>query len=117
VTEQYGLTGLRDKDGDLQNVDYTYEWAGETVTIQFRPPTLAEQEELEDLDEDEPAENLESLLDDHMVKPSVPDDGSWTAREMWCYISGILRWSMGGENTLAADIEEEIDERTDGEGN
>jgi len=117
VTEQYGLTDLRDKDGDLENVEFSYEWAGEEITIKFRPPTLSEQEEFEDLDEDEPAENLESLLDEHMVKPSVSEDSSWTAREMWCYITGIMRWSMGGENSLAADIEDEIDERTGGEGN
>lgn len=117
MTEEYGLVGLRDRDGELQPVEFSYEFAGEEVTIKFRPPTLAEQERLEDLDDDESAERLEEILDEHMIKPSVPDDGSWTAREMWAYLQGILQWSMGSENQLHADIQEELDEQTGGEGN
>lgn len=115
---EYGLTGLRDREGELQTVEHSFSFAGQRVTIRFDPPTLAEQEELETLDEDEPVAELERILDRHMVKPSVPDDGSWTAREMWAYIQGIVDWSMGGDGGLGDEIAEEIDDRTPGdEGN
>lgn len=116
MSQEYGLTGLRDRDGELRPVEYTFEFGGETLTIKFHPPTLAEQEELENLDEDEPASEMASILDDYMIKPQIPDDGSWTAREMNAYLTGILQWSMGGTD-LGQEIEEEIDERTASEGN
>lgn len=114
-TTEYGLTGLRDKDGELQAVDHTIEWNDSEVTIRFRPPTLAEQDELENLDEDEPVEKMEEILDKHMVKPAIPEDSSWTAREMWVYIQAIIDWSMGGDGGIGDEIEEEIDERTPGD--
>lgn len=114
---EYGLAGLRDADGELQTVDHTYQWAGEEVTIRFDPPTLSQQEELESLDDDEPVEEMEGLLDTLMVKPSTPEDGSWTAREMQCYLQGIIAWSLGQEDGLAQEVQDEIDDRTDAEGN
>lgn len=115
---EYGLTSLRDADGELQAVDHSYEWGGQEVTIKFVPPTLSQQEQLEDLDDDAAADKLEELLDRHMVKPSVPENESWTAREMWCYITGIMRWSMGEDGGLGEELESEIDERTgEGQGN
>lgn len=114
---EYGLPDIRDADGELQAVEYSYEWNGHELTIKFRPPTLSEQERLEGLDDDAGADELESLLNDHMVKPSVPEDSSWTAREMWAYVTGLIKWASGDDDDLAQEVQEEIDERSGGEGN
>lgn len=114
---EYGLSGLRDADGELQTVTYEYEWNNDQIKIKFDPPTLSQQEKIENLDEDADPETLEEILNEHMVKPKVSEDSSWTAREMWCYITGLIKWSSGMDDTMMQDIEEEIESRTSGEGN
>jgi len=112
----YGLTGLRDKDGEIQPVDYTYEWNGQEITIKLRPPTIAEQEEIEQLDDDAPAGELEDLLSRHILKPEIKD--SWTTREMWAYIEGLMRWSMGDDaGDLADELADELEKRDQSSGN
>lgn len=111
----YGLAGLRDKDGDLQAVDYSYEWNDDEITIKLRPPTIAEQEELEDLDDDAGPDELEEILERHIVKPEIK--GSWTTREMWAYMEGIIKYSTGDEDGVADEIAAEIERRSDGQGN
>lgn len=114
---EYGLAGFRDKDGNLQPVEHSYSWNGEEITIKFRPPTIAEQEELENLDDDAGASELEAVLDRHMVKPQIPDGGSWTTREMWAYLQGIMQHSIG-EAGIGEDLDEAIADRSPGgEGN
>lgn len=113
---EYGLAGLRDKDGELQTVEYSFEWSGQEITLKIRPPTLSEQQALEDLGDDASADELQTILDRHIVKPDVA--GDYTTREMWAYVEGLMRFSMGEDNDLADQVANELDARqSDSEGN
>lgn len=111
----YGLSSVRDNDGNLQVVEHTYEWNGQEVTIKFTPPTIQEQDRLENMGDDVDPDELEGILNDKLVEPSLPDGESWTMREMMCYMEGMIRYSVGGE--LGDAVQEELEARQDSVGN
>jgi len=112
---EYGLTGLRDGDGNRQPVEHTFEYSGDKVTIKFIPPTLNEVDDIEEMmqDDDLDVDEIQQPLDDYLVKPSLPDDDGWTLREFDAYISGIYEWSMGAEG-IHSEVREELEERENG---
>lgn len=115
---EFGL-GIRDADGERMLVEHTYDWQGQTVTIEFLPPTIAEADELETLLEkdDLSVEEVQQPLDDFLERPSIPDGESWTLREFNAYIQGIYSWTMGAEG-LGEDISDELEDvEGDAEGN
>jgi hypothetical protein len=113
---EYGLPETRDKDGELQAVEHTYEWDGEEVTIKLFPPTISEFESYEDLGMKAGADELQDVVDDHLVKPEIPEDEDLTMRELLCYVEGIVDYSNGGTPRAAA-VQEELEERGRGSGN
>lgn len=113
----YGLSGLRDKDGNRQTVEHSYEWGGDEITIKLDPPTVSQQEAYEDLGEEAGAGELRDVLDEHLVEPSIPDDEEWTMRELLCYVNGIVDFSNGGAPDVIDEVRDELDQRADGAGN
>jgi hypothetical protein len=111
---EYGLPGLRDKDGELQAVEHTYEWGGEEITIKLRPPTISEQDDYAELGEEASNEELRGILDDHLVKPEIPEDQELTGRELLAYVEGIVDFSQGGGNDVAQAVQEELEQRAEG---
>jgi len=110
----YGLTDLRDSDGQRQPVEHTFEWGDddEEVTIRFVPPTLYEVDEIEDMmnADDLSVDEIQEPLDDYLIEPSIPDGEDWTLREFQCYLQGIYLWSMGGTG-VHGNIRDEIEQR------
>jgi len=113
VTDGYGLPDTRDEDGGRKAVDHTFEWGGQEITIKLLPPTIAQQQEYEELGEEADAEALAEILDEHLVKPDVDDP---TTRELFCYLEGIVDYGVSGGGEVADEVREEIEERKD-EGN
>jgi len=115
---EYGLTSLRESDGTRKPQEHTFQWGGREVTIKFIPPDLAGIEEFEGLmeREDLDVEEIQSILDRHLVEPSIPEEESWTLREFQCYITGMYEWSMEGAGSHA-EIREELEQHIDDEGN
>lgn len=112
----YGLPEVRDREGNLQAVDHTFDWGGQSVTIRFRPPTIREVEDLERFGEQKEvdAEELEGVLDEFMIEPAPPSgDEGWTMREVMCYLEGILDYSTGGGG-VAGDIREQVEQELEG---
>ena len=111
---EYGLTDLRDGDGQRQPVEHTFEWGDDDqeVTIRFVPPTLNEVDEIEDMmdSEDLSLDEIQEPLDDYLVEPSLPDEEGWTLREFWCYMTGIYQWSLG-DTGAHGNIRDEIEQR------
>lgn len=108
---EYGLPGVRDKDGELQSVEHTFRFDGDEIDIKLRPPTITEYEDLEELmDEDdvEPDE-LEAVARDYLVKPDIPEDESLSFRETVAYIHGIMDHAAGGSG-VHEEIQEELEE-------
>jgi hypothetical protein len=114
---EYGLPSVRDKDGELRPVEHTYEWGGEEVTIKLLPPTISQQERYEELGEDVDVERLREIVDTHLVKPDIPDDESLTSRELFCYLEGIVDYSVGGGDGMAAEVQAELEKRNEAQGN
>ena len=116
----YGISGLRDADGERKVVEHTHQFDGEDVTIKFVPPTIAEVDDLEELLEQEdlsPAD-IQQPLNDYLVEPTIPDGEDWTLREFNCYIEAIYSWSLGqADHTAPAEIEAELDAQPETEGN
>lgn len=110
----YGLPNIRDSDGELAAVEHTYEWSGQEVTIKLKPPTISQHEEYEQFGDDVAAEKLVEILDRHLVEPDVGDDP--TARELFCYLEGIVDYGTGGGG-MAADVREELEQRASAPGN
>jgi hypothetical protein len=108
---EYGLPDVRDKDGELQAVDHTYDWNGDEITIKLVPPTISEFEEYQDLGEDASSEELMPAVEDHLVKPEI--DGDPTMAELLCYVNGIVDYCTGNSG-YAEEVREELDERQDG---
>lgn len=114
---EYGLPSQRDSEGQLKGVDHTYEWDDEEVTIQLIPPTISQFEEYEDLGEETGAGELSEIVERHVVKPKISDT-NLTARELLCYVQGIMHYSTGDSGAgLSEDIQEELDAREGGRGN
>lgn len=112
----YGLPTPRDDDGNLKPVEHTYKWSGQDVTIQLVPPTISQQEEYEELGTETSTSDLREILDEHLVKPD-PDEFDFTAREVLCYIEGIVDYSTGDLDGVAAEVRDELDERQGEQGN
>ncbi|WP_459191821.1 hypothetical protein [Halosimplex sp. J119] len=107
---EYGLPDIRDKDGELQAVEHTYEWNGDDVTIKLIPPTIAEYESYEDLGDEAGAGELQEVVDDHLEKPEIA--GEPTTAELLCYVHGIVDYCNGGGG-FAGEVQEELDQRQD----
>ena len=114
---EYGLPSVRDKDGELQAVDHTFEWDDDEITIRLLPPTITEQERYEELGEDANAERLREIIDRHLVKPEIPEDEDLTGRELTCYLEGIVDYSVGGGSDLRQQVSEELERREGAQGN
>lgn len=112
----YGLPGLRDEEGELKPQDHTFEWSGEEVTIKILPPTISQQEEYEELGMETTTEDLREILDEHLLKPD-PKQVELTGREVLCYVEGIVDYSTGDRDGVAAEVLEELEKREGGEGN
>jgi len=113
---EYGLPGVRDKDGDLREVEHTYEWDGEEITIKILPPTTAQLERYENFGDDVDADKLRDVVDEHLVKPDIPEDKDLTARELFCYMEGVMDHAQGSTG-LAEEVREEIEARSESAGN
>lgn len=112
----YGLPTPRDSKGDLKGVDHTYEWDGQEVTIKLVPPTISQQEEYEELGEETTADELTEIIDRHLVEPDTSEIDI-TARELFCYVEGIVDYSIGGGSDLADEVQEELERRQGESGN
>lgn len=112
---EYGLPDARDSDGNIKEVDHTFEWDGEEVTIRLKPPTVAELQEYEELGEEANTSDLEEVLEDHLVKPEL--NGDLMANELLCYVRGIVDYTSGSGNALVQGAREELEERQGEEGN
>jgi hypothetical protein len=108
----YGLPDLRDKDGELQEAEHTYQWDGQEITIKLIPPTISEYDEYVSLGEDADESELRRIVDDHLVKPDIPEDEDLTMRELLCYTQGIVAYCRGSSG-IAAEIRDELEERQD----
>lgn len=108
----FGLTGLRDSDGNVRAQTKTFEWQGEEVKLKYYPLTLSEQERLEE-DEEIDADWIRDFADSKIVKPQIPDDEEWTFREIACFIECLLRDSTGDVDAedIASQVAEELEER------
>lgn len=106
---EYGITKERDSEGNRKPVDHTFEFGGESITIQLIPPTISEVEELEELEEksDVKVSDLMGVYDDFIVKPDVDDP---TMTEANAFAEGILDYVSGGTD-LAELAQEEIEAR------
>lgn len=114
---EYGLPDLRDKNGELQAADHTYQWDGQEITIELIPPTISQYDEYVSLGEDADDEELRSIIDEHLIKPDIPEDQDLTMRELLCYTQGIVRYCRG-DSGIAAEIRDELEDRQDeAEGN
>jgi hypothetical protein len=113
---EYGLPEVRDKDGDLQPVEHTYEWGGEDITIKLLPPTIPEYSDYENLGEETENEELREIIGRHLVKPDIPEDQALTMPELLCYVEGIVDYCNGSAG-LGGAAREELEERGVGEGN
>lgn len=114
---RYGLPTPRDKDGELLPVEYTYDWQGQTVTIKAIPPTVSELDTYEDLGLETTFGDLYEIVDQHLVKPELPDPKETTGRELSCYLQGIMNIGGGDGVDMAEAAREALEERTDGPGN
>lgn len=115
---EYGLPNTRDKDGELQAIDHTYDFDGEEITIKFRPPTVSEFERIEEIQQQadvDPSE-LEDLLREFLCKPEIPEDDSFSFREMMAYLEGIVQYSTGGGG-MQEEARAELEQHLDAEGN
>jgi len=114
---KYGLSDIRDSEGQRQPVEHTFEWGkdDDEVTIKFVPPTLNEVDEIEDMmdAEDLSVDEIQEPLDDYLIEPSIPDDENWTLREFQCYMWGVYQWSMGSDG-IHEEVREELEERDTG---
>lgn len=110
---EYGLTQPRDDDGDPEPVDHTYEWDGEEVTIELVPPTLEQLKEYRDLGTDADMEELEKIVDRHVIKPEMPA-AEMTEREVTCYMFGLRDYSESGGGERMQQVREAITERERG---
>jgi len=108
----YGLPDLRDKDGELQEAEHTYQWDGQEITIKLIPPTISEYDQYVTLGEDADEDELRGIVDDHLVKPEIPSDQDLTMRELLCYTQGIVGYCRG-DSGIAAEIRDELEERQD----
>lgn len=113
---EYGLPTKRDESGNLEAVDHTYQWGGDEVTIKLVPPTISQQEEYENLDEDTSSSELTEIVDRHLVEPDT-SEMELTARELLCYVQGIYEYSVGEAEGMASDVQAELDERAGDGGN
>lgn len=113
---EYGLPTPRDSNGNLKPVDHAFEWSGQEITIKLVPPTISQQEAYEELGMDTSAADLAEVLEDHLVEPD-PNEFDFTARELLCYVEGIVDYSTGDIDGVAAEVREEIEEREGAEGN
>lgn len=113
---EYGLPTKRDDEGNLEPVDHEFEWGDQTVTLKLIPPTISQQEEYENLGEETGSDELLEILEEHLVEPD-PTDYDLTAREMLCYVNGIVDYSVGEATGMAGDIRAELDARQDAGGN
>lgn len=112
---EYGLPTNRDSDGELKPVDHTYEYAGDTITIKMVPPTITQQDEYEDLGAEVAFEDLNEIVERHIVKPDV-ENVELTTREVMCYLHGINDYGLNG-GSMAQAVQEELEQRSEGEGN
>jgi hypothetical protein len=111
---EYGLPSTRDKDGELQPVDHSYQWDGDEVTIKLIPPTISEFEEYESMGEETGSSELRDIIDKHLVKPAIPEDEDLTMRELLCYVEGIVDYSEGSSDEYAEEVQEELEQRQSG---
>lgn len=112
---QYGLTDERNSDGSRKEVEHTYDFEGQEVTVKLLPPTISEVEEYERLEaKDEiDADKLKEIVREHIKKPEINDP---TMREVRCYVQAILDYSHGG-GELAEMAEAELEKRDGSTGN
>lgn len=109
-TTRYGLPSVRDRDGNLKPVDYTFTYRGEEVTVRIVPPTAAEVDQYESLD-DPTATHLAEIVCNHIVKPDYDDPEELTMAEITCYSQGILTFHGGdGADELADALDERLGE-------
>lgn len=114
---EYGLPTPRDSTGRLKPVDHTYDWGDHEVTIKLIPPTISQQEDYEELGTETSSEDLREILEDHLVEPDI-SEMDLTARELLCYVEGIVDYSVGDARGMAAEVQEELEARQSaGEGN
>lgn len=111
-SQEYGLPVPRDRDGELQSVEHTYEWQGHEVTIKLVPPTIADLREYEQFGDETETDDLMKVYERHIVEPSVPTDAV-TMRELLCYIEGVIDYGAAGGSDLVAQAQEALDERSD----
>lgn len=110
TASQYGLSGERDEEGNIKTADHTFEWDGQEVTIKLKPPTLSQYEEYEDLGDDASVDEMETIVDRHVIEPDIPAT-DMTLREVQCYIEGIIDYGMNGGGNLADQVREELEQR------
>lgn len=112
----YGLPQSRDEDGSPDPVEHEYEWDGEAVVIQIRPPMLEQLKRYQELGEDAAVEELEEIVDRHIEKPERPA-AKMTEREISCYMYGIRDYGSGGGGDEMQQVREAIAEREGRQGN
>lgn len=111
----YGIPDIRDADGELKGVDYTYDWNGQEVTIKHIPITLSEQKEIEAQGTDIEVDKMVEFIDRKIVKPEPPED--WSLAEVMCYFEGIIEFATGGGGDVMEQARKELERRADDEGN
>lgn len=114
---QYGLPGVRDKEGKRQVVEHSFDWNGNEITVKMKPPTISQQEEYEELGRDASTEKLREIVDRHIVEPTIPDDEEWTAAEVLAFVEGIVDFSTGGGGRAAEAVRDELEDRAIDAGN
>lgn len=111
---EYGLPTQRTGDDTTPDpIDHEYEWKGETVKIKLVPPTLGQAKKYENLEEDAGIEDLEEMIDEHIVKPDIPA-ADMTMEEINCYTEGIFDHSNDGGGEITAEAQQYLDEHAEG---
>lgn len=114
--KEWGLPGFRDGEGRVNPIEHEFDHQGDTGRILFVPPSLTTIQEWQDLGEEMSVAQMNDIMDEYVLKPSIPDDEEWTGEEAMVFIREIANRTMQGVDADRAQaVAEALEERDTGD--